>query len=214
MDLGSLSRGEPVARFLRSPEDEVVQQVKDGRLGGAMVNALGQRGVSVTPSIKSSVESMVRALEAEYYGIAPNGSEPDSLQATATIMFTDIAGSTPTMIRTGDRRARAVFQMHDEIIRRQTAACRGQEVKSTGDGFMITFRSARGDLACSIAVQRRLDQYNDEHQDSPGVCTSDFRQESSFEKTRTSSGAPLPGLSGLVRAQWVAGFWCIRSFRR
>lgn len=58
MDLGNLSRVEPVARFLRSPEDEVAQLVKAGRLGGAMVNALGQRGVSVTLSIKSSVESM------------------------------------------------------------------------------------------------------------------------------------------------------------
>jgi class 3 adenylate cyclase len=167
VDLEGLSGIKPVARLLGSPEDEVVQLVKDGKLGGAMVIALGQRGVSVTPSVKNSVASMVRTLEAEYCGLAPSGIEPDSAQATATIMFTDIVGSTPSMIRLGDRRARAVFRIHDEIIRQQTAAYGGQEVKATGDGFMITFRSARSGVACAVAVQRELDRYNNEHQDTP-----------------------------------------------
>ena len=166
MVLEGLSSVKRVASFLGSPEDEVVQLVKEGRLGGAMVNALGRRGVSVTPGIKNSVGSMVRTLEAEYCGAVPSGYEPDSTQATATIMFTDIVGSTPAMVRLGDRRARAVFRIHDDIIRRQTAAYGGQEVKSTGDGFMMTFRSARSGVACAVAVQRELDRYNDEHQDS------------------------------------------------
>ena len=53
------------------------------------------------------------------------------------------------------------------IIRQQTAAYGGQEVKSTGDDFMITFRSARSGVACAVAMQRELDRYNSEHQDTP-----------------------------------------------
>ena len=166
MDLKGLSSVKSVARLLGSPEDEVVQLVKEGRLGGAVVHALSLRGVSVTPGLKNAVESIARTLESEDRDAAPSGYEPDSTQATATIMFTDIVGSTPVMVRLGDRRARVMFRIHDDIIRRQTAAYGGREVKSTGDGFMLTFRSARSGVACAVAVQRELDRYNDEHKDS------------------------------------------------
>ena len=162
------SRVKSVAKLLGSREDDVVQLVEEGRLGGAVVSALNSRGVSVTPGVKNSVESMVRELESEYGTKSRDVAEPEDAasQSTATIMFTDIVGSTPFTQRLGDRRARAKFRIHDEIVRRLTKAHRGEEVKAMGDGFMMVFHSARSGVACAVAVQRELERFNTENSDS------------------------------------------------
>ena len=80
--------------------------------------------------------------------------------ATATIMFTDVVGSSTLMERLGDREGRRALTRHDEIIRRETAAHDGTEIKSMGDGFMLTFASARNGVACASAVQRMMAEHN------------------------------------------------------
>ena len=162
------SRVKSVAKLLGSREDDVVQLVEEGRLRGVLVKALNSRGISVTPGVKNSVESMVRDLESEFGTSTPDAHGADSAasQSTATIMFTDIVGSTPFMQRLGDRRARAILRIHDEIVRRLTNAHRGDEVKAMGDGFMMVFSSARSGVACAVAVQRELERHNSRHDDA------------------------------------------------
>jgi class 3 adenylate cyclase len=79
---------------------------------------------------------------------APNG--------TATILFTDIEGSTELTERLGDREWMSLLGMHNEIVRAQAAEHSGFEVKSQGDGFMLAFASARDAVRCAIGVQRAL----------------------------------------------------------
>jgi class 3 adenylate cyclase len=75
----------------------------------------------------------------------------------ATVLFTDIVGSTEKATELGDQRWRDLLDRHHATIRRNLARFRGHEVKTTGDGFLATFdgpaRAVR--CACSIAQEIR-----------------------------------------------------------
>jgi class 3 adenylate cyclase len=73
----------------------------------------------------------------------------------ASSLFTDLEASTDTTTRLGDATA-AFFATHDRIVREQFEAHGGRRVKSTGDGFLALFDSARSAVACALAIQREL----------------------------------------------------------
>src|SRR5919197_529195 len=62
----------------------------------------------------------------------------------ATVMFTDVEASTDITTRLGDDAAAPLFAAHDALVREQLAAFGGRDVRSTGDGFLVVFDSARG----------------------------------------------------------------------
>ncbi|MCH8052410.1 MAG: adenylate/guanylate cyclase domain-containing protein, partial [Chloroflexi bacterium] len=68
-----------------------------------------------------------------------------------TILFTDVEGSTALTQELGDAAARELFREHERITREALAAHGGAEVKTMGDGFMVSFGSAAGALDCAIA---------------------------------------------------------------
>ncbi len=57
----------------------------------------------------------------------------------ATVLFTDIVGSTKRAADMGDSRWRALLGDHDSLTRREVERHRGRYVKSTGDGVLATF---------------------------------------------------------------------------
>jgi class 3 adenylate cyclase len=75
----------------------------------------------------------------------------------ATVLFTDIVGSTEKAVALGDNRWRDLLDSHHATIRRNLTRFRGNEVKSTGDGILATFDGpARGvRCACTIAEEIR-----------------------------------------------------------
>jgi class 3 adenylate cyclase len=75
---------------------------------------------------------------------------------TLTIVFSDIENSTLRAVEVGDERWVALLEVHNSIVRRQVTRHRGTEIKSQGDGFMLSFPSARSALSCMIDVQRAL----------------------------------------------------------
>jgi len=77
-----------------------------------------------------------------------------------TILFTDIADSTRMTQQLGDTGARALFRVHDDIVRDALASCNGAEVKNTGDGLMAVFVSASQAIECATAVQRAIAEHN------------------------------------------------------
>ena len=79
-----------------------------------------------------------------------------STGSLVTILFTDVEGSTALTQELGDAKAREVFREHERITREALAAHGGSEVKTMGDGFMVSFGSAAGALDCAIAIQRAL----------------------------------------------------------
>ena len=67
----------------------------------------------------------------------------------ATVLFTDIVGSTETAARLGDRAWRALLDSHHAMVRKELARFRGRVVNTTGDGFLATFDGpARAIRAC------------------------------------------------------------------
>ncbi len=70
----------------------------------------------------------------------------------ATVLFTDIVGSTAQAAALGDRRWREVREQHDRIIRGQLARHRGVEVKTMGDGFLATFDGPARAVRCARAI--------------------------------------------------------------
>jgi DNA-binding NarL/FixJ family response regulator/class 3 adenylate cyclase len=71
-----------------------------------------------------------------------------------TIMFTDVVGSTTLYDRYGDDEADARRGRHFSVLREVVAAHEGREVKSTGDGLMVTFSSAVAAVRCAVELQR------------------------------------------------------------
>ena len=71
-------------------------------------------------------------------------------------MFTDLVGSTETTTRLGDDAAASLFAEHDGVVRDAFAAHGGRQIRSTGDGFLALFDSARSGVACALAIQREF----------------------------------------------------------
>jgi class 3 adenylate cyclase len=70
----------------------------------------------------------------------------------ATMMVTDIVGSTRTMANIGQERWRDLLDRHDAAARRQFERFGGREVKATGDGFLVTFEGPARAVTCARAI--------------------------------------------------------------
>jgi class 3 adenylate cyclase len=70
----------------------------------------------------------------------------------ATIMMTDIVGSTAIAERQGDRAWHQTLADHNRLVRAQLARFGGREVDTTGDGFLTTFDSAVSAIRCGGAI--------------------------------------------------------------
>ncbi len=75
---------------------------------------------------------------------------------TITIVFSDIEGSTERVSAVGDEGWFQLLALHNQIVRAQVRRYGGTEVKNQGDGFMLTFPSARRAVQAMSAVQREL----------------------------------------------------------
>ena len=91
-------------------------------------------------------------------GRPPKASlEPERL--LATVLFTDVVGSTQHAERLGDTRWRELLDAHHNVIRKQLELFKGHEVKTTGDGFLATFDSPGRAVQAARAIRdsvRRL----------------------------------------------------------
>jgi class 3 adenylate cyclase len=74
----------------------------------------------------------------------------------ATVLFTDIVGSTQQASRLGDRRWRELLNVHDDLARRLVEEFGGQLVKTTGDGILATFDGPGRGIGCAAAVKDEL----------------------------------------------------------
>ncbi len=73
-----------------------------------------------------------------------------------TVMFTDVEGSTGLTDRLGDEAAREALRRHEAASRRVVTEHGGTEIKTMGDGFMVSFASASAALDAAGAIQRAI----------------------------------------------------------
>jgi class 3 adenylate cyclase len=74
----------------------------------------------------------------------------------ATVLFTDIVGSTEKAAALGDRRWRDLLDKHHALIRTDLARFRGREVKTTGDGILATFDGPARGVRCACAIAEEV----------------------------------------------------------
>ncbi len=78
--------------------------------------------------------------------------QPEIERVLKTVLFTDIVGSTELASKLGDQRWRELLDMHDRAIRRELAQFRGEEINTTGDGFLASFDGPARAIRCAQAI--------------------------------------------------------------
>jgi class 3 adenylate cyclase len=91
------------------------------------------------------VERFLAGLEAE---------ESDTV--LATVLFTDIVGSTQKLAELGDARWREVVERHHALVRAQLGRFRGRELDTAGDGFFAAFDGPMRAIRCAHAIGESL----------------------------------------------------------
>jgi class 3 adenylate cyclase len=77
---------------------------------------------------------------------------PDHDRVLATVLFTDIVGSTDRASVLGDRKWKELLDRHHELTRQALRGFRGVEIGTTGDGFLATFDGPARAIRCAEAI--------------------------------------------------------------
>jgi class 3 adenylate cyclase len=83
-------------------------------------------------------------------------AEPD--RVLATLLFTDIVGSTERAAELGDARWRDLIQRHHSLVRQQLVHFRGRELDTAGDGFFASFDGPARAVRCACAITATVPQ--------------------------------------------------------
>jgi pimeloyl-ACP methyl ester carboxylesterase len=78
---------------------------------------------------------------------------PDSNRVLATVLFTDIVGSTERAALMGDRAWQELLDSHHALVRKALAQFRGREIKTVGDAFITTFDGPARAMRCACAIR-------------------------------------------------------------
>ena len=133
----ALAENHPVTRY-------VAERIATARL--AIVPA---QDVSMFVGDTQPLVEEVRAFLAELRDLPPE--EPD--RVLATVLFTDIVGSTARAAELGDAAWRELLRAHHSRVRRELARFRGRELDTAGDGFFATFDGPARAIRCACAIR-------------------------------------------------------------
>ena len=95
------------------------------------------------------IDALVDEIEAFVTGARP---APHVDRVLATVLFTDIVGSTSKAAELGDARWKELLSRHDEIVKRAIEQHRGRYVNTTGDGLIATFDGPARAVRCAQAM--------------------------------------------------------------
>lgn len=116
-----------------------------------LAEKLSLQGIADTAP-DSSIDLLATAVSIERPDLAPHASD----DGTITITFSDIEGSTELTERLGDADMQELLRKHNEVVRRAVAAHGGSEVKTQGDGFMLTFANPASAARCGLEIQQTM----------------------------------------------------------
>ena len=103
-------------------------------------------GIFLSPEIVDRIEAFAATVDVE--------PEPESV--LATVLFTDLVGSTAKAAELGDRGWRDLLAEHHALIRRELARHRGVELDTAGDGFFARFDGPARAIRCAGAIRDAL----------------------------------------------------------
>jgi class 3 adenylate cyclase/pimeloyl-ACP methyl ester carboxylesterase len=119
----------PGARFVELPGDDGIPWIGDSR------------------SVLDEIESFIAG---------HTGDRAHTDRRLATVLFTDIVGSTEQLVAIGDAAWQARLADHEAVLRRQVAEWSGRFVASTGDGMLATFDGPAAAVRCARSVIEHL----------------------------------------------------------
>jgi class 3 adenylate cyclase len=120
------------------------------RIAGATFTELPGRGHIPPAARMDGVADEMEAFLLAAWETAAVEQEPD--RVLATVLFTDIVGSTAKMAELGDARWRELLEQHHALVRRELARGRGREVDTAGDGFFAAFDGPARAIRCARAI--------------------------------------------------------------
>ena len=134
----------------------------------------------------------------------------------ATILLTDLVGSTRLATSVGPARADELREEHFELLREAISACGGREGKNTGDGLMVAFSSASAAVKCAVTMQQLFERrYRDAEQGlhvriglgagESTVTDGDYFGMPSIEAARLCEKAPTDGILASAAVRMLAG---------
>jgi len=106
-------------------------------------------GSDHTPSV-GDADSLVNEIE-EFLTGARHDAEPD--RVLATVLFTDVVGSTERAAELGDRRWRDLLETYYSLARRQLVRFRGRELDTAGDGLFAAFDGPARAIRCAAGIR-------------------------------------------------------------
>lgn len=130
-------------RFAGKPHATYLAEHIDG---AKLVELPGRDNLCVVSSPALALEEIQEFLTGVRAG-------PSSDRVLATVVFTDIVGSTDRAVSLGDARWRRLLDSHDYAVRRQLERFRGQEVNTAGDAFLATFDGPGRAIHCATAIR-------------------------------------------------------------
>ena len=113
----------------------------------------------------------------------------------ATILFTDIVGSTELAARLGDTAWRELLERHHAIVRRELARFQGRELDTAGDGFFASFDGPARAVQAAAAIRDPLGELGLEIR--AGLHTGEFEvSDGKIVGIAVSIGARISSLAG------------------
>ena len=100
-----------------------------------------------------NVDAILDEVE-EFLTGARRGPDPD--RVLATVMFTDIVGSTERAAAVGDRKWRDILEGYYALVRRELGRFRGREIDTAGDGFLAMFDGPARGVRCARTISREV----------------------------------------------------------
>ena len=119
--------------------------------GAAYVELDGDEHIPTAATAPVLLAHMMPFLQEAAVREAP---EPDKV--LATILFSDIVGSTSTAAELGDARWRELLAAHHGRVRAQLARFRGVELDTAGDGFFARFDGPARAIRCALAIHQAV----------------------------------------------------------
>jgi len=114
--------------------------------GAKLVELPGEDHLPFVGDVDAIVDEMEEFLTGTRVGV-----EPD--RVLATVLFTDIVGSTEKAHALGDRAWRDLLDRHHAVVRRELERFRGREVDTAGDGFLTRFDSPAAAIRCARTIR-------------------------------------------------------------
>jgi len=133
-------------------KDDMVVNIEGGRLLAERIPGAKYVELSGTDHLPFVGENSDQILDEMEHFLTGETSAPSVERVLATVVFTDIVGSTERAQTLGDRAWGDLQDLHDKAVRKELERFGGNEVKWTGDGFLASFDRPARAIQCTLSI--------------------------------------------------------------